>query len=78
MNIKPVNLLNSNTRFASKRNEEKEEKKSYPTFEDDAPQIWFSDVIGPNGREMMGSHCIGFSDVIGEDGTRVRIFDVRC
>ena len=78
MNIKAVNFLNSNTRFTSKRNEEKEDKKTLVNYEDDAPQIWFSDVIGPNGREMIGSHFIGFSDVIGEDGTRARIFDVRC
>ena len=79
MNIKAINFLNCNPSFSSKKIEKDEQEKPSPSiYEPEAPQIWFSDVIGPNGREMMGSHFIGFSDVIGEDGTRARIFDMKC
>ena len=88
MNINAVNSFSfgkSLLRGIGYREEKKEKGQAltpeddFPfSFEEDAPQIWFDDTIGPSGRKMMGSKIIGYSDVINEDGTRTPIFDVKC
>ena len=78
MMIKPISLVNYKN-FSFKKDEKKAESEpKTPSYSFDEPQIWFSTEIGPNGRQMMGSHLIGYSDVIGPEGTREPIFETSC
>ena len=79
MNIRAISPVRYNQNFSFKKDEKKAEQETKtPSSNFDEPQIWFSTEIGPNGRQMMGSHLIGYSDVIGPDGTRAPIFETRC
>ncbi len=79
MKIGVINSFRCNN-FSFKKDESKSVKTSHNTWcEVDEPQIWFGTEIGADGtRQMYGTHRIGFSDVIGPDGTRAPIFETRC
>lgn len=78
MMIRPISLATyKNLSFKKDENKVQQEPKT-TNYNFDEPQVWYSTEIGPNGRQMMGSHLIGYSDVIGPDGTREPIFETRC
>jgi hypothetical protein len=75
MNIRAISTFNYNKKMSFKNDEKKLVKEAGIPNKPERPQIWFSTEIGPNGREMGGTHLLGYSDVIGPDGTRAPIYD---